>query len=117
MKKTWIYLLGLTLSIGITACGNASTETESPATDEMEMDTTDDMEAESEEAIDEAEAANPAPAATPTTSAPQAKATESAHKAVMNKKEAANTSSDMISDDAPVAVEQPKKAVTNATND
>jgi hypothetical protein len=113
MKKNWIYLLGLTFSIGITACGDASTETESPANDEMEMEATDEMDAESEETIDEAEAANPAPA----TSAPQAKATETAPKAVIYKKEAANTSSDMISDDASVAIEQPKKAVTNATND
>ncbi len=117
MKKTWIYLVGLSLSFGIMACGDASTETdaEGPATEEMES--SDDMESESEEATEEAEASNPAPATEPSKSTPQVNTVETAPKAVMNKKEAANNSSEMVSDDAPVAVEQPKKAVTNATND
>lgn len=114
MKKTWIYLLGLTLSFGIAACGDASTEneTETPATEEMEMDDAEEMDDSMEEATEEAAA----PAATPA-AAPVAKATEAAPKAPINKKEAANTSNEMLSDDAPVAVEQPKKAVSATSND
>lgn len=117
MKKTWIYLLGLTLSFGIAACGEANTETESetPATEEMEMDDTEEMEESTEEAEEATEEAA-APAATPA-AAPVAKATEAAPKAPINKKEAANTSGAMLSDDAPVAVEQPKKAVSATSND
>lgn len=115
MKKTWIYLLGITLSLGFTACGDAATETESetPATEEMEV--TDEMEDSTDmEENSDMEAENTEANATP---APDKTATAATPKATINKKAVATNTSEMASDDAPVAVEQPKKAVTAVSND